>query len=119
MDHLRNSLVIIYIHGNYTWYVHATCTAFHSSGFFIITSPAEGLHFSALVFTLFLLFVEFSLKYSMSTFLFPCCEAENIPSCIANKHIEDVIFDEEQEPLLRVGIFQPDKALQEIVEGVM
>ncbi len=30
--------------------IHATCTAlYHSSGFFIIMSPAEGLHFSALV----------------------------------------------------------------------
>ncbi len=27
-----------------------------------------------------------------------------------------VCFDEEQEPLLRVGSFQPDKALQEIVD---
>ena len=30
--------------------IHTTCTAlYHSSGFFIIMSPAEGLHFSALV----------------------------------------------------------------------
>ncbi len=28
--------------------------------------------------TLFLNFVEFSLNYSMSTFLFPCCEVKDI-----------------------------------------
>ena len=29
--------------------LHATCTDYHSYGFFIIMSPAESLHFSALV----------------------------------------------------------------------
>ena len=41
------------------------CTAlYQSSGFFIIMSPAEGLHFSALVFfgTHFLHFVAYLLK---------------------------------------------------------
>ncbi len=35
-------------HASHTCYMHCIITLLHSSGFFIIMSPAEGLHFSAL-----------------------------------------------------------------------